>query len=1312
MKNFTLLFACLLPLFIFSQDDLAKWSSESYAPSITNEYVNPANTAISVSGIKMETYNYGTADTFFESSKWPTPQKSSRGPDSKKYIQFKIAPKAGFRLQVNQFNFTARTQGIPTEFKIEYSKVANFSSGVVTLRTETVSSTSYVNYTNNFPIDTVVLSNEILYVRVYVYNTNNNFHIKYDNATNTGTAFKGTVLSNTILAVNDIKNVDLNTSTSIDVFANDFAGPSGTINRITTVTTPSNGLGTVTINANNTLQFVPTTNAIGTTTFNYTITGNSSTSTATVTVKISNPIIAAWNLIKDNDVSYQISSVTASALSNNGATSLYSSLGMTLANFDGSDYQHFRFFDIKIKPKAGQSIDVSQLVFDQEQLLSGKSAGPTDYSIRYKVVTTEIPSDYDFFGSSTLLIDESISSNPAKEIPLTVSLKDNETLLIRFYANKANNYNFAGWRIKANSLKLRGTVVKPCAPPTNDNAFGDELWNGYVYTYTGNNNNFETATYIGTVKEDMIFDRNLSSGAVDGKAGTRNIPCVTPPINQFMVRYKKKMTFGPGDYNFIVGGDDGYRLSLDGGNNWVIDNWTTHSYEVTSKLINLSGEKDVVLEYFEQYGDARVSFSYRKVEGNTLVYGDNTWNVYGFNNNNTGNEILVPIENYRGFYNQSTLGVNTKDIKNNGWDQQLSPSSSEGWQGAPVSNDNFTIAHKRKGFPCGRYKIIMSEWDDKAILFIDDVEIWKVDTWYNNRNSLELGTYLLNEDSKIELRLKENYGDAGIKMELINIPYVLNATSAPSAAEVKGSALRIETNLTLSEDLEVCSCTVAAGYTLTIPEDKTLLIHENLTVEINANMVVENNGSLVQINDNAVNTGIITVRRTTAHVKRYDFTYWSAPVGSGFTLHQLSPKTLGDKYYSYNSTGGWVMHRNGNQAMEAGKGYIVRAPQDHDLKLAKKYEATFVGTPNNGIITQNIAAELYSLIGNPYPSAINADALYAENSNAITGTFYFWTHNTSPNGTNSGSHAYNYSSDDYASYNLVGGVKTTKTASGGNAPTGNIASGQSFFVTGTASGGDLKFDNAIRVKKGKNTQFFRSSDMVTPEKEAVAIEKHRLWLNISNDAGSFNETLIGYVTNATDGLDQAFDGVSFSSGNTILYSIVKDESLVIQGRALPFSDQDSVALGVKIGTAGQYTINMDQFDGLFADQNIYLFDSLTNTFHDLKATDYVFTSEIGTFNSRFQIRYVTDNTLGLDVPILSNRDVIVYPTGSQIAVKSKNLTIDTIQIYDLTGRLIFSKANVNTNEFVTSGLNIGTQVVIVKVNSDDTQSVSKKVMMN
>ncbi len=78
--------------------------------------------------------------------------------------------------------------------------------------------------------------------------------------------------------------------------------------------------------------------------------------------------------------------------------------------------------------------------------------------------------------------------------------------------------------------------------------------------------------------------------------------------------------------------------------------------------------------------------------------------------------------------------------------------------------------------------------------------------------------------------------------------------------------------------------------------------------------------------------------------------------------------------------------------------------EDHKLLLPPLhlnfYQASFIGVPNNGVVTVTIPAtaaalEASALIGNPYPSALDADLfLIANKTTALEGTLYFWTHNT------------------------------------------------------------------------------------------------------------------------------------------------------------------------------------------------------------------------------------------------------------------------------------------------------------------------------
>ncbi len=54
--------------------------------------------------------------------------------------------------------------------------------------------------------------------------------------------------------------------------------------------------------------------------------------------------------------------------------------------------------------------------------------------------------------------------------------------------------------------------------------------------------------------------------------------------------------------------------------------------------------------------------------------------------------------------------------------------------------------------------------------------------------------------------------------------------------------------------------------------------------------------------------------------------------------------------------------------------------------------------------------------------------------------------------------------------------------------------------------------------------------------------------------------------------------------------------------------------------------------------------------------------------------------------------------------------IDKIQVYDLLGRSIYQKMNLNTTEFVISNLVLSNQILLVKIKLDNGQTVTRKVV--
>ncbi|MDN3675234.1 T9SS sorting signal type C domain-containing protein [Flavobacterium branchiarum] len=512
-------------------------------------------------------------------------------------------------------------------------------------------------------------------------------------------------------------------------------------------------------------------------------------------------------------------------------------------------------------------------------------------------------------------------------------------------------------------------------------------------------------------------------------------------------------------------------------------------------------------------------------------------------------------------------------------------------------------------------------------------------------------------------------------------------------------------------DLNGCTCQVNSGVKVVFNSGATLSIVKavNVSTAVGTSLTFMNNASLFQKN-NVSNSGNVIYKRTSTAMNALDYSYWSSPV-SGQKFNLLSPNSDPQKLYSYNS--GWISEAPTN-TMKIGKGYIIRVPRvgtwpnGEVVTYPYSQPVSFVGTPNNGNITGETITVLDDsyLIGNPYPSAIDAKAFLTANKLILEGTLYFWTHNTPI--AYDGAFEKIYTANDYAVYNFTGGTATSAALNPGinNAvPLGLIASGQSFFAYSIASSGTIVFNNDMRVV-GNNAQFFRSSK----ETKETVTKEARLWLNLKNTNGFFKQVLIGYIDGATNEFESKFDGTKFDVEQMAdLYSIVSDRKLTIQGRALPFDVNDKVVLGYSSEINDNYTIAIDRSDGLLANQDVYLEDKTLGTIHNLTQTGYTFSTAIGTFDDRFTLFY-SNKTLGTAELDTSKKSISVVVENQEIKVNGFDQKIDEVFIYDMSGRLIYKKEKIENSKLIIENLKSSNQILLVKVILDDNRTETKKVI--
>lgn len=530
----------------------------------------------------------------------------------------------------------------------------------------------------------------------------------------------------------------------------------------------------------------------------------------------------------------------------------------------------------------------------------------------------------------------------------------------------------------------------------------------------------------------------------------------------------------------------------------------------------------------------------------------------------------------------------------------------------------------------------------------------------------------------------------------------INATTWSTGAWSNGTpdatkAAIIADSFVSAGSFNACSLTVNNGASVVISSGDTVNLSGPITILPGCFVVFNNNANLIQSGTTNTNTGNLIIKRNSSALKRQDYTVWSSPVDNQ-NLAAFSPQTLTNRFYTYNTNTNLYdpIATPAATIFNTAKGYLIRMPNNHPT-TATIWTGQFVGVPNNGNYSYTLvnggAGQRFNLVGNPYPSPIDATAFIgdANNTSTITGTLYFWRK------TN------NALSPTYCTWNL-GGFVSNGEAQVFN-PNDVIQTGQGFFVEGTGSG-TVNFNNSMRIDNHAN-QFFKSS--TGNATATTTVERNRIWLNATNAAGLFSQTMVGYITNATQGVDNTLDGKYINDGDIALSSLIDTTPYAIQARALPFDATDVVPMQFKVTTAGEYTIAIDHVDGLFTDgQVVYLRDNLTGVIHDFSAGSYTFASESGTFTSRFEILYQIP--LGYSQPVFNTNQVVVYKNNTdEIVVNTANVLMKSVKVFDVRGRLIEEKSNVNATQTTLKGGNAN-EVLLVQVTSQDGLTVTKKVI--
>jgi hypothetical protein len=463
---------------------------------------------------------------------------------------------------------------------------------------------------------------------------------------------------------------------------------------------------------------------------------------------------------------------------------------------------------------------------------------------------------------------------------------------------------------------------------------------------------------------------------------------------------------------------------------------------------------------------------------------------------------------------------------------------------------------------------------------------------------------------------------------------------------------------------------IESGAQLIIPSNNDLTVLGELMNEAGATGLVlesspEGSGSLLHHSDNVPATVQLFLTSNQWH-------YVSSPVEDGQAgvfenLFLRSYSEAADAWSSYITAT--------SEPIIPMKGYAAWAPAEHTL-------LTFSGNLNNGAMELPVTRQSvevnqgWNLVGNPYPSSIDWDAV-GWNKSAIDNTIYFWE------GIGDG---------DGGNYHYYVGTDGADPGIGVNNGKSVIQPMQGFFVHAHQNG-VLAMDNNVR--EHKHFPFYKKTSS-----SAQIIR-----LSVLTE-GTQDETVIRFKQGAGLQYDGHMDALKlFSNGVPQLYSITEDGTPMALNSLPEAAVASPLNLGVSIHAEGPYRLQLKQFSGFDYGTDLFLEDIQEDVIVKL-SEDTVYQFYTGPADGlRFRLYFFEP-----DHHSSSNDETVrVFASRGNIQIISIGTAINSTEVFDYTGRLIRTDNSINDmNHIIALPAVHGFVIVRVRTKTD---RVSKKIFI-
>lgn len=591
-----------------------------------------------------------------------------------------------------------------------------------------------------------------------------------------------------------------------------------------------------------------------------------------------------------------------------------------------------------------------------------------------------------------------------------------------------------------------------------------------------------------------------------------------------------------------------------------------------------------------------------------------------------------------------------------------------------------------------------------------------------------------------------------------------------------------------------------------------LFVTDDVNIENNGHIYLRNDAQLLQGNDiGNQGMGELSIYQN-SNVNQFAYNYWCSPVGNTtssssnnpFNINQIddplfitsslidsgnptflnvlngtpnmtsmSPDLIISTKWLYtfvvaNAYSDWNPLSE-TSAVSPGLGFTMKGMGPNGATVNQIYD--FRGKPNNGTITNEIAAGQFTLIGNPYPSALDlADFLWDTDNVTIiddqdspvvsgtTGAVYFWVQDPA----NSDSHLIANYVGGYASYTctqpdgsdnimesyvpatfifyLPDGTPLTPPS-----PQQDISRtarrylqvGQGFMIEGDpsipasppASPTLVHLKNShrqfIKEGNGSSSDFFRNSSSGSVNSSSLVSNSQydengnfivpedykRFRVLLSFNELYTRELLANFHATATPGFDYGLEAKTPNEIPSDAYWTQNNENYVIQAYAFDLNLR--MPLVIDIEEQQPLTIGIYDVQNFDEDQGIYIYDSEINQYINLKEQNYQINIEPGHYDNRFEIVFTPGNILEIEEFDISKLTIRQNNSNQQLTVLNPNgIDVKNIEVFDVAGkRMVYSHPEAILSRYNLATANLSEGVYIVNVTTNGNTVVSEKIII-